>query len=82
MDVIKVKNDRTSTYDIDEIFLKRWSPRSFSEKQVPEETLLALFEAAHWAPSALSLRRLRRKERLSIRLSMNSTYPGVNQHLF
>lgn len=54
MDVIKVKNDRTSTYDIDEIFLKRWSPRSFSEKQVPEETLLALFEAAHWAPSAFN----------------------------
>ncbi|WP_405098717.1 nitroreductase family protein [Oceanobacillus sp. FSL H7-0719] len=49
-----IKTYRTSEYDIDEMFLNRWSPRSFSEKEVPEDTVLALFEAAHWAPSAFN----------------------------
>ena len=50
----KVKNNRIAQYEIDEIFLKRWSPRSFSKKAVPEENLMSLFEAAHWAPSAFN----------------------------
>lgn len=50
----KVKNNRIAQYEIDEIFLKRWSPRSFSKKAVPEEKLMSLFEAAHWAPSAFN----------------------------
>lgn len=54
METTKIENTRTAAYDIDDIFLERWSPRSFSEKEVPEETLMALFEAAHWAPSAFN----------------------------
>ena len=49
-----VKTYRTTKYDVDEMFTNRWSPRAFSEKEVPEDTLLSLFEAAHWAPSAFN----------------------------
>lgn len=33
----------------------RWSPRSFSNQPVETESLLSLFEAARWAPSANNL---------------------------
>ncbi|WP_274361775.1 nitroreductase family protein [Paenibacillus thermotolerans] len=42
---------RKPTYEIDRVFIDRWSPRSFSDKTIPEEVLLSLFEAARWAPS-------------------------------
>lgn len=45
-------NDRVSEYDIDSIFLDRWSPRSFTGEAMEEKALLTLLEAAHWAPSA------------------------------
>ena len=48
-------NQRKADYDIDPIYLERWSPRGFSEKEVDEETLYSLFEAARWAPSASNL---------------------------
>ncbi len=32
----------------------RWSPRSFSEKEVINEMIDLLFEAARWAPSAMN----------------------------
>lgn len=48
-------NQRKADYDIDSIYLERWSPRGFSEKEVDEETLYSLFEAARWAPSASNL---------------------------
>ncbi|MEP1890864.1 MAG: nitroreductase family protein, partial [Cyclobacteriaceae bacterium] len=32
----------------------RWSPRSFSDKPVSEETLQTLFEAARWAASSMN----------------------------
>ncbi len=43
---------RKADHDIDPIYLNRWSPRSFLEKEVPEEVLMRIFEAARWAPSA------------------------------
>lgn len=49
---IDVKQYRKSEYDIDSIFLERWSPRSFSTEEVEEEVLMSVFEAARWAPSA------------------------------
>lgn len=49
MDIAKY---RQADYDIDPIYIKRWSPRSFSSKQVEKEKLNAVFEAARWAPSA------------------------------
>lgn len=46
---------RQAEHDIDPIYLNRWSPRSFLDKDVPEEVLWSLFEAARWAPSAYNL---------------------------
>lgn len=43
---------RKANYDIDSIYLERWSPRAFLNKEVPEDVLNSLFEAARWAPSA------------------------------
>jgi nitroreductase len=45
-------NQRKPEADVDQQFLDRWSPRAFSEQPVAKETLLSLFEAARWAPSA------------------------------
>ncbi|TCP20856.1 nitroreductase [Scopulibacillus darangshiensis] len=48
----QVKTERQANYDIDPIYLNRWSPRSYQEKDVPEDVLYSVFEAARWAPSA------------------------------
>jgi len=37
---------------VHELISKRWSPYVFDERPVGEEDLLALFEAARWAPSS------------------------------
>ncbi|UFT98860.1 nitroreductase family protein [Radiobacillus kanasensis] len=51
----EVKENRKPEYDADPLFVNRWSPRSFSDKKVSEETLLGVLEAARWAPSAMNL---------------------------
>lgn len=38
----------------DRIFVDRWSPRGFTQDQIPEGVLNILFEAARWAPSAFN----------------------------
>ncbi|HZH62867.1 MAG TPA: nitroreductase family protein [Metabacillus sp.] len=48
-------NTRKPNFDISPQFLNRWSPRSFLEKEVPDEDLFSVFEAARWAPSASNL---------------------------
>lgn len=53
--MIKVESYRQAAYDIDPIYLERWSPRAFSEKDVTEDVLYSLFEAARWAPSASNI---------------------------
>ena len=45
-------NPRIPEVDIDPVFLDRWSPRSFLSEPLRPEEVLALFEAARWAPSA------------------------------
>ncbi|WP_454288827.1 nitroreductase family protein [Rhizobium arsenicireducens] len=45
-------NNRTSDFDIDPIFLDRWSPRAFNGEPMDRTALLTILEAAHWAPSA------------------------------
>ncbi len=50
-----IKDFRQLDYDIDPIYIKRWSPRSFQEKEVPENVLMNIFEAARWAPSAMNI---------------------------
>lgn len=47
-----VKNKREFDNDVDRIFLKRWSPRSLTNKGFTERNLMSLFEAARWAPSS------------------------------
>ncbi|MBO1005541.1 nitroreductase family protein [Pseudogracilibacillus auburnensis] len=49
---MNIEEYRTADYPIDPIYIKRWSPRSFSTKEVEQEKLNSLFEAARWAPSA------------------------------
>jgi nitroreductase len=51
MESIKVKTAKNTT-DIHPLIQKRWSPLSFSEKEISEEQLEELFEAASWAASA------------------------------
>src|SRR5690625_17843 len=46
------KKYRSAEHDIDEVYLNRWSSRAFQKKDVPQDVLLSLFEAARWAPSA------------------------------
>ncbi|MDE2030732.1 MAG: nitroreductase family protein [Patescibacteria group bacterium] len=45
-------NNRTTEYNIEDIFLKRYSPRAMSGEPISKEELMTLLEAAHWAPSA------------------------------
>jgi nitroreductase len=45
---------RTPGMAIDSVFHTRWSPRAFTGEELPLETLMGLFEAARWAPSALN----------------------------
>jgi nitroreductase len=45
-------NARTADYDIEPLFLERWSPRAFTGDEIPVAELAALFEAARWAPSS------------------------------
>lgn len=43
---------RTPEHPVDALFFQRWSPRAFTGEGIDEATLLTLFEAARWAPSA------------------------------
>jgi len=40
---------RVSDYPIQDIFLKRWSSRAFSQEPVTEDELMTIFDAARWA---------------------------------
>lgn len=51
----EVANQRHTEYEVDPLFLNRWSPRSYLSKEVADDELFALFEAARWAPSAYNL---------------------------
>lgn len=43
---------RKADYPINEIFLRRWSPRAFTGESITDEQMMILFEAARWAPSS------------------------------
>lgn len=49
---MNIRDFRKPGQDINEIFVNRWSPRAMSGQEIDEKTLLTLFEAARWAPSA------------------------------
>ncbi len=47
-------NQRHSEYNVDPIFLDRWSPRAFDGSAMPKDELLTILDAGHWAPSAFN----------------------------
>jgi nitroreductase len=51
----KVAEHRKAQFEIEPMFLNRWSPRAYSEQPIDDETLFRIFEAARWAPSAFNL---------------------------
>lgn len=46
--------NRNAGKDVDELFLKRWSPRSFQKKEIPHEIIKTIIDAAHWSQSAFN----------------------------
>lgn len=46
---------RQANHPVHPMFTERWSPRSFTGEAMAQETLLSLFEAARWAPSASNM---------------------------
>ena len=41
-----------TTIDIHPLLKRRWSPRSFTDQMIDNETLKRIFEAARWSPSS------------------------------
>ena len=41
-------------YPVIDLIRARWSPRVFSDKEVSDDTLMTLFEAAQWAASSMN----------------------------
>jgi nitroreductase len=48
----ETERSRKSTYPINPLILKRWSPRSMTGEDLDNEEIMSLFEAARWAPSS------------------------------
>jgi nitroreductase len=49
---MNISDFRKPDFEIDPIFLNRWSPRSMSGDEISREVLFSLFDAARWAPSS------------------------------
>ncbi len=45
---------RKPEYEVDQLFVDRWSPRAMSGEELSDHELLSLFEAARWAPSSFN----------------------------
>lgn len=54
-DINYIKEFRKTEYPIDDLILRRWSPRAFSGENLTKNEIMPLFEAAKWAPSANNL---------------------------
>ena len=46
--------ERDFQYDIMDLIKNRWSPRAFSQTPIDQETIMALIEAASYAPSCFN----------------------------
>ena len=55
----EVQKNRKANFDIDTIFLNRWSPRSMTGEELKENEFMPLFEAARWAPSSYNAQQWR-----------------------
>ncbi|WP_373430118.1 nitroreductase family protein [Paenibacillus sp. GD4] len=53
--MMNITDIRKPSFEVSPQFIDRWSPRSFLEKEVPDEVLYSVFEASRWAPSASNL---------------------------
>jgi nitroreductase len=49
---IDISAYRQPEYDVDQLFVNRWSPRAMSGEEMGDLALMGLFEAARWAPSS------------------------------
>lgn len=49
-----MSHSRATTSPINQVFLDRWTPRSFLEKEISDEVLFSLFEAYHWTSSTFN----------------------------
>ncbi len=47
-----LKNSRVTSAAVEPMFVERWSSKAFADKPLTDDQIAALFEAAHWAPSA------------------------------
>ncbi len=47
-------SQRNPLDNVDELFYKRWSPRSFKKEELPHEIIKTIFDAAHWSQSAFN----------------------------
>jgi nitroreductase len=50
----EIKEKRKPNYDITPLLVNRWSPRAMTGESLTDDELMALFEAARWAPSAFN----------------------------
>lgn len=50
-----IETARKTTHPIEDLFLNRWSPRAFEATPMPHEHLMAILEAARWAPSTYNI---------------------------
>lgn len=48
-------SSRKPDHPVSQHFVDRWSPRAFTGETIPDATLMRIFEAARWAPSASNL---------------------------
>lgn len=51
---INITDYRVNQYEVDRVFINRWSPRAMSGEEIADEELFSLFEAARWAPSSFN----------------------------
>ncbi len=51
---VNVSEYRKPEYDVDPIFLNRWSSRAMSGEVIRRDEIMSLFEAARWAPSSFN----------------------------
>ncbi len=47
-------SDRQAHEKTDELFIKRWSPRSYKKAEIPREIIKTIIDAARWSPSAFN----------------------------
>ncbi len=54
LEIIQESKKAKTTQPINDLSLKRWSPRSFQLKELEDEKLMSIFEAARWSASAFN----------------------------